>query len=701
MANVKRSILNRIFFSFTCVVVFAFLVLYYIFNIQIAEGTKWRSLSDSLTLKYKVIHAVRGNIYSDDGTLLATSVPRYEIRMDLTVLKEDTFNKYMPILASLYSKKFKDKPSKVYLAEFIKARREKNRYYSIQKKLNFLDIKEIKSWPLYKKGRYKSGLIVEEDNYRVMPFINLLARTIGYSSNIAGKQPVGIEGAYNKQLAGVTGRRLVQRIAGGYRPINDHNEVEPVNGKDIYTTIDINLQDIVNQALKNGLMTHKAHHGCAIVMNVKTGEIKAIANLTSNSKGDYVEILNYAINESFEPGSTFKLISVLALLEKNRIKVSDSVLINYGKWKIGNKEMLDAEHSAYKANTFSYAFIQSSNVGISTSMMKGFEGDPKSFTDYIRELKLDQPLDIEIDGEGMPYIKSPGSTSWSKYSLPWMSIGYELKLTPLQILTVYNAVANDGKMMKPYLIKAIGSKGEVEKEYDKQVLLSKIASGENIKIVKQMLEEVVENGTASRIKDCKVKIAGKTGTAQISDGKKYLEGAYYSSFAGYFPAHKPQYSIIVVINRPQEGGYFGGVVAAPVVKEIAEKISGIIPDAESGLADSLNQKTDFPKQFVGKRSETEKFIDKYLNTDYYRSGSKYEWAKARIDSTGDYSIEAIKDLSDLVPDLKGMGLRDAIFFAEGKGLKVIASGMGRVYWQSMAEGSKLIKGKTILVKLKL
>lgn len=701
MSNIKRSILNRIFISFGCVIAFSILVIWYIFNIQMVDGAKWRALSDSLTLKYKVIHAVRGNIYSDDGTLLATSVPIYELRMDLTVLPDDTFRAYIPQLSAKFSEKFKDKSAVDYLLEFKKGKLEKNRYFLLKRKLSFLDVKEIKSWPLYKKGRYKSGLIIEEDNYRVMPFKNMIARTIGYTGSGTGKEHVGIEGSFDKELAGITGRRLVQRIAGGYRPVNDNNEVEPVDGKDIYTTINVNIQDIVNNALLSGLTKHQAHHGCVVVMEVKTGEIKAIANLTETGTNTYNEIFNYAVGESFEPGSTFKIVSALALLEKDKIQTEDSVLINYGQLKIGNKIMLDAEPSPFKSRSFSYAFEHSSNVGISTSVINGFKDNPKEFTDYIKELSLDKPLGLELPGEGKPYVKSPGNRLWSSISLPWMSIGYEIRLTPIQLLNVYNSVANNGKMIKPFIVKAIGQKGEIEKKIKGKILNDEIASESTIKKVKALLCGVVDSGTAKSINNSRVKIAGKTGTANIASGKGYIEGAYYSSFAGYFPANDPRYSIIIVINRPTTGGYFGGVVAAPIAKEIAEKISGIQQFEGNELSDSIKDAGTLPSILAGKKTRTSTFLDKFTNYDYHSNGESSDWIIAKKDSIGEYNFIVDNQNINTVPNLEGIGLRDAINCIENRKLKLVVSGKGRVYWQSIKPGSQITKGSTLFIKLKI
>ncbi len=701
MSNIKRSILNRIFFSFSCVVAFSALIIWYIFNIQIVDGAKWRALSDSLTLKYKVIQAVRGNIYSDDATLLATSVPRYEIRMDLTVLPEDSLRTYMPLLCQKFAEKFKDKSSIDYLLEFKKGILQKNRYFLLKRKLSFLDIKEIKTWPLYNKGRFKSGLIIEEDNYRVMPLKNLLARTIGYTGSGIGQERVGIEGAYDKELAGITGRRLVQRIAGGYRPVNDNNEVEPVNGKDIYTTIDVNIQDIVNNALLQGLLKHKAHHGCAIVMEVKTGEIKAIANLTKSANETYSESFNYAIGESFEPGSTFKIVSTLALLEKGKIETTDTVLINYGKLNIGNKIMEDAEPSPFKSKPFSYAFEHSSNVGISTTVLNEFKHNPSLFTNYIKSLHLNKPIGFELSGEGIPHIKSPGQKTWSGISLAWMSIGYELRLTPLQMLMVYNAVANNGIMTKPFLVKAIGEKGEIEKKFAPQILNEKIASEKTIARVQDLLRGVVDSGTAKSLQKSRIKFAGKTGTAKIADGKGYIDNAYYSSFAGYFPANDPKYSIIIVINRPTNGEIFGGVVAAPIAKEIGEKVSGIYLNAGTPMDDSVVDHGSLPKILSGRKKTTLQFLDKYTKYSYQSDGDITDWISASKDSLGDYTYTSALNEVQKMPNLIGMGLRDVISYTESKKLKIISEGIGRVYWQSIPQGNSIKKGNTLLIKLKI
>ncbi|NUM32218.1 MAG: transpeptidase family protein [Bacteroidetes bacterium] len=701
MANVKKSILIRIFISYGGIVLLASFIIWNILKIQFAEGKKWKSINDSLTIKYKVINAVRGNIYSDNSTLLATSVPIYEIRLDLTVVNSDTFKKYKYQLAQKLSEKFADKPLSKYLIELNKAKRNNNRYFLIKNKLSYLDIKEMKKWPIINKGRFKGGLIIEEENYRVMPFKNLLTRTLGYTIDGKQKLKVGIEGAYNTELAGVTGRRLVKKTAGGFIPINDENEVEPTDGKDIYTTIDINIQDIVNNSLLNGLIKHKAHHGCAILMEVKTGEIKAIANLTVKNDGTYSETFNYAIGESFEPGSTFKLVSALALIEKNKIKLDDSVLINYGEFKILDKVMYDAEESRFKKQSFEFAFEHSSNVGISTAIQKYFAENPKEFIDYLKKLNIQNRTGIELPGEAKPFVKDFKSKTWSKISLPWISIGYEIKLTPLQILNLYNAVANNGVMVKPFIVKAIGEKGEKIKIFNTQIINQKITDDETLKKIKHLLKNVVLTGTASVIKNSNIKISGKTGTARISDGKGYKENEYYSSFAGFFPEENPEYSVIVVVNNPKENGYYGGIVAAPIVKDLAEKIYGYKINSGKNLNDFITANSIKTLDFAAKKDVLKKFNNKYLKKKIIEETTNADWLYIPSDSTGNINAKPIKDVKNLMPDLTGMCLKDVLFILENKKVKVQVTGKGKVFWQSIKPGVNIGKGTILILKMQV
>lgn len=699
MSNIKKSILIRIFVSFGAVLIFALFIVWNIIKIQFAEGKKWKTLNDSLTITYKEIKAVRGNIYSDNGSLLATSVPIYEIRLDLAVINSDTFKKYKYELSQKLASKFKDKSYGSYLLELNKAKNSNNRYYLLKNKLSYLDIKKIRTWPIINKGRYKGGVIIEEDNYRVMPFKNLLTRTLGYTTSGKQQFKVGIEGAYNEELKGISGKRLVKKIAGGYIPLNDENEMEPTDGRDIFTTIDINIQDIVNNELLKGLKYHKAHHGCAILMKVKTGEIKAIANLTLSNDGEYYEKYNYAIGESYEPGSTFKLASALALIEKNKINLNDSVLINYGEISINKKLMTDAEQSKYKTQSFAFAFEHSSNVGISTAIQNSFSENPQEFIDYLKKLNLDKPLNIEIPGEVKPLIKNYRSKYWSNISLPWMSIGYEVKLTPLQILNLYNSVANNGTMLKPYLIKSIKNKNETIKEFTPQIISDKISDENTLSKIKLLLSNVVKSGTASNINNSTIKISGKTGTARISDGKSYFENEYYSSFAGYFPSDNPEYSIIVVVNRPKINGYYGGVVAAPIVKQIAEKIYGYNPEILNNAENEKTKRLSNLPDFTGYSKTIIKFNKKFSIIIQLENENNNDLVSIKKDSIHK-SLNTKNKLNEM-PDLLGMCLKDALFLLENNNIKVKTEGKGKVYWQSVEPGTNIGKGTIVTIKMQI
>lgn len=681
-------------------VIFAGFVIWYIINIQFVEGQKWRSLSDSLTMKYKVIQAARGNIYSDNGTLLATSVPRYELRLDAMASPIDTFNKYMPILARLFSENFKDKTAREYLKGFQKARKTQNRYYFIKRKLNFLEIKEVKNWPLFKKGRFRSGLIIEVENHRVLPFHQMLTRTIGYANKGKTKTRVGLEGAFDKELAGISGKRLMRKISGGYRPVNDVVELEPEEGKDIYTTINVDAQDIVNKALLKGLTKHQAHHGCAVVMEVKTGEIKAIANLSIQKDGSYQETFNYAVAESYEPGSTFKLISAMALLSGKHLTVSDSVFVNKGSLQFNGVTMNDAEYCPFKNQTFSYAFEHSSNVGISSTVNKYYGSKPLDFIQFLKQINLHQNTGVEIPGEIKPYIKEPQMKSWSSISLPWMSIGYDLRFTPLQILNVYNAVANDGKMVKPYLVKAIGNKGIIEKKIEPIILNESIADEEVIKDLRKLLRGVVEHGTARTLLKSKVEISGKTGTSQIADGKGYTDAAYFSSFAGYFPSGQPKYSVIIVINKPKEKGYYGAVVAAPIVQEIAEKMMGMEMRNAIDIPDTVVSSGKILVSSITKKGPAKEFFKKFDNIKASIPKSESEWVFVKNGEKDSY-LFTDQENKNSIPDLTGMGLRDVLYLLENKGVKVSSIGKGKVIWQSVKAGTEISKVSTIQIKLSL
>ena len=694
--NIKKDILWRIYFSFFAITLVAVAILVQAFRVQVFEGEHYKSLADSLTTSFKTIPAERGNIFSEDGRLLATSLAFFEVRMDAAAeaLNDDIFYKNVDSLALCMSKFFKDKSEREYRSKLINARKSGNRYMLIKRNVNFQDLQVMKSWPIFRLGRYKGGMIVQQTNKRQMPFGMLAHRTIGYVRTGAGAQSVGLEAEYDYALSGVNGKRLMQKIAGNnWMPINDKNEIEPKNGSDLITTIDVNIQDVAEYALLKALRKHNADHGSVIVMEVKTGKIKAIANLGKMGDDSYWEKYNYAIGEAIEPGSIFKLATMMALLEDKLIDLHDSIDIGYGQVWYSGQILRDSESHNHGKVTVQRSFEISSNVGMSKLAYQHYAKNPKKFTDHLQSFHLNDRTGIEIKGEGKPLVKSPGDKGWSRLSIPWMSVGYETLLTPLQSLVLYNAVANGGKMMKPYLVSEIKEFGKTIEQFEPEVIDDQICSEETIEKVKVLLEGVVQNGTARNLKDPHYKIAGKTGTAQIADPKLGYQKIYNASFAGYFPADDPQYSCIVVIMAPSNGVYYGGAVAGPVFKEISDKIFS----NSLNMYPSVNEEDTIEPEskdlsFAGYQPD---FQDVYKNLSVsFVPDTDNEWVLARQkqDSIQSMGLQVDKKV---VPRVLGMGLKDALYLLENQGLQVTVSGKGKVVSQSLSPGSGYRRGEHI------
>lgn len=696
--SIKKVILWRIYLAFAMIALMGVAVLLQAFRIQTIEGPYWRNMADSLTTAYLSIEADRGNIYSEDGRLLATLLPYFEIRMDMRTetMTDKIFYDNVDSLALCMADYFKNAGREEYMETLVKARRSGKRYLLIRKKISYPDLQVMKEWPLFRLGRYKGGLIIVQKNKRVNPFQMLAHRTIGYVRD--NVQPVGLEGTFNNLLSGTEGKRLMQRIGGeAWIPVNEDDEIEPKNGLDIITTIDVNLQDVAEHALLKTLQKHRADHGCVVVMEVATGKIKAIANLGKVAGDEYWETYNYAVGEATEPGSTFKLASILALLKDGMIDINDSVDLQGGGKRYFDKEMQDAEEHDYRRMSVKRAFEISSNVGISSLVYEHYTGKAEVFVSHLRSMNLDKKTGIEIEGEPAPFINSPGQKNWSGTTLPWMAVGYEIQLTPLQLLTFYNAIANNGIIVKPYLVSEIQEYGNTVKKFEPVVINSHIASQNVLSQLRSLLEGVVENGTAKNIRTENYRIAGKTGTSKIADKKHGYKQVYQASFAGYFPADKPLYSCIVVINAPAAGVYYGGYVAAPIFREIADKVyaantsmhtpvnvqdiyyTSNIPLAKNGYSDDIRY--IYNELGISNGADTEK-----------------DWVYC---SRKDYSIDLKerKIIDGLTPDVTGMGLRDALYLLENSGLNVQISGKGRVSYQSMKPGTKAVKGDVITIEL--
>ncbi len=688
----------RIYLSFFGLALVAMFIVGQAFRIQVVQGSKWRSIADSLTTSFHTIPAERGNVYADDGRLLATSLPSFEIRMDLAVpaMTNEIFTDHVDSLAWYLSQLFRDKSQTAYKSLLVNGRQQKNHYKLIHRRVNYTQLEKLKTFPLFRQGRYKGGLIVVKFNKRKNPFGVLAHRTIGYVRSGPGSQSVGLEAFFNDYLSGTDGKRLMQKISGGvWMPVNDRDEIETENGDDLITTLNVNIQDAAEFALMQALEKHAADHGSVIVMEVASGQIKAIANLGKTAQDDYWEKYNYAIGEGTEPGSTFKLATIMSLLEDGFIKLSDSIDLEHGKHKYYDQWMKDSEHHQLRNVSIRKAFEISSNVGISKLAYQFYASQPEKFVAHVRAFGLDKITGIQIKGEPVPLIKSPGDAGWSAVSIPWMSVGYEVQLTPLQILNFYNAVANNGKLMKPYLISGIQHFGKRIKSFAPEVLNPEICSEQNIRLLQSLLKGVADSGTARNIRSEAYTIAGKTGTAQIADKNEGYQKIYQSSFVGYFPAQNPVYSCIVVISAPSAGAYYGSSVAAPVFKEIADKIFTSNP----GLArkiDTLNQER---KEYINRGFEAEfENIYQTLGIPYkVMTPEPWIYTNATNDSI---SINKTKIFEDnLVPNVKQMGLRDALYLLETQGLEVKITGKGKVIRQSIQPGVLVQPGMVINIEL--
>ena len=703
--EVKRDILWRVYLCFLGIVGLSLVVLGKAFYIQHVQGAYWRGLSDSLHQKFVELDAERGTIYSEDSSMLSTSIPYFNIYIDFGAdgLREKNGKRFTENLDSLsmcLSGLFKDQSTQAYRKDLLSGYRSVDRYYLLQSNVPFEKYQQLRNFPLVRQGRNKSGFIAEVNNKRLNPFGLLANRTIGLAR--ANAQNVGLERTYDTLLKGEVGRRLVRYIAGGtYIPVEGY-EIESENGKDIITTVDVNIQDIAENALLKELTANDAEHGTCIVMEVATGKIKAIANLGRQSDGGYWEDLNYAIRAT-EPGSTFKLATLLSLLEDKKITLNDQLNLEGGSWKVSGRTVYDSEPHESKMFTVKQAFEISSNVAMAKLAVAHYSNSPSQFVDHLKKLRLNQPTGVDLLGEGMPIVKTPKSRTWSNTSLPWMAFGYEVLVTPLQTLTLYNAVANNGQMMKPYLVSAVQESGITVKENKPTVLIDKICSESTLKHLQDCLYGVCnsndEGATGVKLfKGSFYRVAGKTGTALVANGSRgYADHIYQSSFVGYFPAGAPKYTCIVVIkNKPFAKVYYGAAVAGPVFRELADHVMS----ADAGPAVLPELSRDSSKfYYAGKTSDIKK-VEEMMNMGYMDSAGKNEWARLYSSTAESRPVLGGETVSrQAVPNVKGMGLKDALYLLESMDLRVAVSGSGRVRSQSPEAGSPLVKKETITIQL--
>ncbi|MGV3459995.1 MAG: penicillin-binding protein [Flavobacterium sp.] len=668
MAVEDKNISFRMYILAAVIFIMAILITVKLTNIQWVQGDHYRQLAKERTVRDFVIPANKGNVYSADGSLLATSIPNYKIRFDALAPKAEDFKEYVKPLADSLSAMF-GKPSGHYYNELRKARANKNRYFLVARDLSYTEYMRIKSFPLFRLGAYKGGIITEQRTVREHPIGRIAERTIGYErvDHKGENLTVGIEGAFSKYLNGKDGRRMMQKIAKKqWKPIGDNNEVEPVDGYDVVSTIDVYIQDIAHHALLKQLEYYEADHGCVVVMETKTGYVKAISNLGRQKDGSYAETVNYAVWESHEPGSTFKLAGLVSLLEDKKVDTSQVYDSKGGDITYFGRHVRDSKKGGYGKISLARGFEVSSNTVLVQAVYENYKDNPQEFVDHLNDFGLNKRLGLSLKGEGKPYIPQPSEAAWSRLSLPWMGFGYGVSMTPLQTLTFYNAIANNGEMVKPLFVQEIKEWDKTIKRFDKEVINPKICSQETVKKVRAVLENVVKKGTGSKLYSKDFSMAGKTGTAQMNYGGGKGEGMFYSSsFAGYFPADNPQYSCIVIIHKPSTSkGYYGADVSGPVFKRIAQKIF-----------------TDVPSTNQVKKLESKVAKQEQLYAEYYKKEEKS------------------KEAGKLVPNIVGMSGMDAVALLGNMGFKVQVIGAGKVKKQSLTPGTIFTKQQTIILEL--
>ena len=651
------------------------------------------------------VPAVRGNIFSKNGTLLATTIPVFDIHFDPVAVPQDRFDREIGALSDSLARMLKTHTKSQFVNMFTKARNNNKRYVKVARKLKMDEYERLKTFPIFKE-RLGNGLIADKQLVRERPYGDIAMRVIGYVNYNDTLNPVkvGLEGAYDTCLSGRDGVQMRRRINGGrFIDVPASGNVTPSNGKDIYTSIDAKIQDVAEESLRRCLDENKAQQGCVIMMDVKSGFIEVMASLRYNEKKKkYEESYNFAIAENVEPGSTFKAITMTALLE-NDPNFNINRVLNLGttgKMRFHNRVMTDSHVVGEGHPTIKQCFWESSNIAFGYLTTETFENNPQRFIDLIYKTKINEPLNLDIKGEGKPYIKSTSSKLWSKVSLPWMSIGYEETVTPITLLTYYNAIANNGRMVKPQFVKEIRRGNEVVKTFDTIVINEKIASDRTIKTLQELLRGVVENGTAKLLKTCAFPVAGKTGTAQIAQNGNYNKKNYTASFVGYFPADDPKYTCIVVISNPMGGKYYGASVSAPVFKEIAEKVYA----TELGITDETANYPANADKYTKASMAWYEDVNEYCTMAGVRmvdAELNSEWVKVSHSVNGGVAMKSVELDDETVPDLTGMNVMDAVYLIESMGWKVSFSGRGLVESQSVKAGTKLEKGKTISLKLKV
>ena len=710
MSDKRKNIVLRFGIVYTIICLSFFAVIYRIAVIQFVEHDKWMALASQTIKTNIVVKPNRGNIYACDGRLMASSIPTYYVYMDLRVPalheKDGKLFKSNVDSVSIYlSSFFRDRTPSQYKNLLIHAYNTgEGEFQLYPNKISYSELKHLKTIPLFRMGRNKSGLITKVLFRRVRPFGSLAKRTIGdiYAEESKGGKN-GIELSFNSNLLGTPGVSIRQKVANTYM---ENVQVEPVDGMDITTTIDVDLQDIAENALREGVKKFDAAVGYVILMEVHSGEVKAIVNLQRNNDGTYTENKNGAVSDMAEPGSTFKVASLMAAIDDGRVKITDTINTYNGLFKFGTRTMTDhnANHGGYHKITVAQAIYASSNIGISRTIVKAYGNNPSEFVNKLYSMKLNEKMNLEIPGAAAPQIKHPKDKTheWSNTTLPWMSVGYETQIPPIYTLAFYNSIANDGKLIRPFFVKSISHNGQIVKEFTTEVINPAICKPTTLRDIRSTLLGVVEDklGTAQGVKSKYVRIAGKSGTAQISQGKGgYKTGGtkHQVAFAGYFPYEHPLYTCVCVMREPGIGYASGGTMTGSVFKNIAERVMALNSNRKPSRVstDSIDYEHIIPVSKVGYY----KAMRTVMNAmQLPLAANSTDWVKAFAEEK-QTRVEKIEITKNVVPDLSGMGAKDAVFILENMGLNVQVQGRGKVFFQNLKPGTFTRKGSSVMINL--
>jgi cell division protein FtsI (penicillin-binding protein 3) len=693
--NVKKDIRFRVYVAFTCICLLGVAIIIKAALIQTKEGAKLRSMAKDMHTRTTNLSAERGNIYTEGGDLLCSSIPQFDVHIDFSVVKPELFKENVDTLAHCLAQLFRDKSPEAYKKELKAAYDKQAKFWLLRKNLPYYEYQTVRNFPIFNKGKRKGGFIEDPKIKRINPYGMLAYRTIGLWRE--NSQTIGMEATYDSVLNGENGRRVEQKVTGGVWMPVEGSEIEPQNGKDLVTTLDIGIQGVAEHAMLSVLQQYQCLYGTCIVMEVQTGKIRALVNLGRQKDGSYWEDFNYALIPT-EPGSTFKLVTLYSLLKDKYINIEDMVNAEGGAIRFGNRTMRDS-HLGLGVLSIKEAFAHSSNAAMAKLAYQYYYKEPEKYIEHLKSLHLHERTGIDLAGERKPLVKTPTSQSWSATSLPWMATGYEVLVSPMHTCMVYNAIANNGRMMRPYLISSVREYGKDIQVVQPKVIEESIADSATIAQLQACVRQVAISGTAKHIQGPFYPIAGKTGTAQVADkGIKYSDGVYQGSFVGYFPADAPRYTVAVVIRtKPHSGAYYGGTIAAPVFRMVADKIFASTK-GWSGPLDSIS------------RTKKERMLAQQATAASYRVLLQSLGKQAQVnpdgtlmqlasDSSGKIVMQPKAIGRDMMPDVSGMGLKDAIYILEKIGLNVQVKGRGKVQAQSVTPGQRIAKGQTIVLQL--